>query len=220
MVAFVKRIKLMSMITALLTIALGVVLIMYPVETTLIAVRIVGGFLLILGGVGAVAGFMADKHNKIFMIGGLIIAFLGVWILVKPDNAAALIPIFMGIVLIIDAITDFRMAFEAKGYESSSWLYQIVIGVVGMIMGVVCICNAFGVIAFAVTIMGAFLIFDGITDFYVIFVTLRAAKRYANAQKTAEAIDVDYQEVISADDDNIDDSISEDEEAADEKAYD
>ena len=196
MKSFFTRIKLTAFITAILTIALGVVLIMYPAETMLIAVRIVGGFLLLLGGVGAVSGFISDNHGKVFMIGSLIIAFLGVWLLAMPQTAASLIPMFMGVVLVIDALEDFKLAYEAKTHEASGWVYQILVGVIGIVMGVVCICKAFGVMEFAVIFIGVFLIFDGVTDFYVIFKTIRAVRAYEQAAKTAEAIDVEYEEVI------------------------
>lgn len=203
---FFKRIRLGTIVSALLTIALGVVVIIYPDQVPIYAAKVVGGFLMIMGGVGLIANIISEDHGRWFLFGNLIILLLGVWIFFMPKTVLSLIPMFLGVLLIIDAINDFKIGADARRYEYPGWIWHILFGVICAVLGMICICSSFGVIEFGMILIGISLIFDGITDFFIVFQANRAQKAYTNAVKTAEAIDVEYTETPIEDQSGDEDS--------------
>ncbi|MCR4842320.1 MAG: DUF308 domain-containing protein [Eubacterium sp.] len=200
---FLVQIKLGTVMTALLTIALGVLLIMFPAETVTYAVIAVGVVLLLIGGVGAVAGFMAESRSYFLTIVSLIIAFLGLWLITSPEGAASLLPVFIGVLLIVDAINDFSIAAEAKGHNYDSWMRFVLIGVICLILGIICVCHAFQIVTISLMLVGIFLVFDGATDLVMVFTANRAASRFRKEAEAAEiereknmnAIDAEFREI-------------------------
>ncbi len=195
---FLKRIKLNVILSALFTIALGVILIMYPNETITYASMAVGVLLVLMGGIGFISTLISAEHGQLFLIGNALVIILGLWIVLAPKSFASLLPIFMGVVLIIHAIQDFQIAAETRQYEYTGWVGLVCIGVICTLLGIVCIAYAFEIVTFSTILIGISLIFDGITDFYVVLQANRYGRKFRNAQKNAEAIDVEYHEVIDS----------------------
>ena len=61
-----------------------------------------------------------------------------------------------------------------------------------LILGIVCIVNAFGMVKLALRFIGIALIYDGVSDLWVASRAIRAAKA---AGEVAKALDVEYKEV-------------------------
>ena len=59
-------------------------------------------------------------------------------------------------------------------------------------LGIICIVNAFGVVSLAMKFIGVALIYDGISDLWIVSRTAKAAKAM---KQEADALDVDYKEV-------------------------
>ena len=193
-----KRTKLNIILYALITIALGIAVIRFPAEVTVYVCKIVGIFLILMGGVGLVAGFISDEHGFIHLAGNGIMLVLGIWIFAFPSSVVSLIPMFFGVILILHGFGDFAMSAESRSHGYEGWLYLILCGLLCVILGVFCILDAFEVMTFGMTLMGISLIFDGLSDIFIVFAVKRAVKKARDAMtdivKTCEAVDVDYEE--------------------------
>jgi uncharacterized membrane protein HdeD (DUF308 family) len=60
-----------------------------------------------------------------------------------------------------------------------------------MILGVVCIVEAFGIVTFAIKIIGVALIYNGISNIYIAIVSSRSERIY---RKNHGTIDVEFNE--------------------------
>jgi uncharacterized membrane protein HdeD (DUF308 family) len=60
-----------------------------------------------------------------------------------------------------------------------------------MVLGVVCIVDAFGVVNLAIKLIGVALIYNGISNIYIAIASSRSERRYS---KNHETIDVEFNE--------------------------
>lgn len=188
---FFKKLRIAAYAAALLTIALGVVLIAWPMEVTGLICRVLGALLVVMGAV-YIFGYFVEGRGILAVTGGLLFLLLGVWIFITPQSIATLVPIVIGVVLLVHSLRDFQMASEAKQNGSEQWMLLFLLALLNCVFGVVCICDSFGVISVAVRILGIALVYDGISNMIIIYHTVKAV-RYA-AEKI-EPIDVDAHEV-------------------------
>ena len=191
MMEFLKRIRLDIYLSAVLTMVTGVVLILWPLQVTGVICQIFGIILAIMGAV-YLLGYFANGSGTFSIMGGLIFLLLGMWIFMRPASIQRFVPVFLGIILLVHGIKDFQMAFEAKAIGGSFWLVSVFLALLNCGLGILCICCSFGVIKLAVRIMGIALVYDGLTDIWIVYRTVRALKR---AKADMEAIDVEAHEV-------------------------
>ena len=111
---FFKRVKADAIMSAVLCIALGVVLIVWPGETINIVCKVLAAGLIILGGV-ELFSYITNRNGYMFTgILGLIVLIVGVWIFLKPSSIVSLVPIVIGVILAVHGVQDVKMALESK----------------------------------------------------------------------------------------------------------
>ena len=186
-----KKLRIAAYVSAILTIALGGILIAWPMEVTGLICRVLGALLV---GTGAVYifGYIMEGRGILTVAGGLLFLLLGVWIFITPGSIATLVPIVIGVVLLVHSLRDFQMAADAKQHGSSRFMMLFLLALLNCVFGVICICDSFGVLSVAVRMLGIALVYDGISNMIIIFHTVQAV-RYA-AEKIAP-IDVEAHEV-------------------------
>ncbi len=186
-----KKLRIAAYVSAILTIALGGILIAWPMEVTGLICRVLGALLVVMGAV-YIFGYIMEGRGILTVAGGLLFLLLGVWIFITPGSIATLVPIVIGVVLLVHSLRDFQMAAEAKQHGSSRFMMLFLLALLNCVFGVICICDSFGVLSVAVRMLGIALVYDGISNMIIIFHTVQAV-RYA-AEKIAP-IDVEAREV-------------------------
>lgn len=189
---FFKRVKASMILSALMCLALGVVLLVWPKETIDIFCKVLAAGLIIMGILDLMSYFMNRAVQAFSGILGLIVMLVGFWVFIKPERVEGIIPIVIGAILTFHAIQDIKLAIETKrnGYEK--WWSMLIIASISLIFGVVCIINAIGVVKLAIQVVGVALIYDGVTDLWVV---MKALKMEKAARQEAQALDVEYKEV-------------------------
>lgn len=188
---FFRQMRAAVYLSAVLTIISGIVLIAWPLEVTGIICRVLGALLVIMGAV-YLFGYFVEGKGILTVAGGLLFLLLGVWIFVRPGSIAKLVPIVIGVVLLVHSLKDFQMASEAKSSGSERWWILFLLALLNCVFGVVCICDSFGVISVAVRLIGAALVYDGVTDMFIVYHTVQAVK---NAAQKLAPIDVEAREL-------------------------
>ena len=95
-----KRIKADIIVSALLCIALGIVLLVWPAETIDVFCKILAVGLIIMGGVDIASYFMNRSIHPFAGALGLIVLLIGIWIFLRPESIVSLIPIVIGGILL------------------------------------------------------------------------------------------------------------------------
>lgn len=189
---FFKRVKANMIFGALMCLLLGIVLLVWPKETIDIFCKVLALGLVIMGVVDLVSYFMNRTAQTFSGIVGLIVLLIGIWVFLKPERVEGLIPIVIGAILVIHAVQDIKLAIETKqnGYEK--WWSMLIIAAISLVLGVISIVDAIGVVTLAMQFVGIALIYDGISDLWVVTKAVRTAKAM---RQEAEALDVEYKEV-------------------------
>ncbi len=172
-----QRIKLDVIIGAVCCIAFGIVLILWPTEVTTIACKMIAAVIAVLGLVTLISYLLNTKEkHRINLPLGLVLLFIGIWIFLKPNSIQSMLLIGIGVVLFVHGFEDFKYALETRRYGYEFYWVILLMSVVGMGLGIACIVDSFGVISVALAFVGLALIYDGITDIWIVSRIAKTAK--------------------------------------------
>lgn len=191
---FLKKIKTNVVVSSMLCVILGLVLVLRPGLSMRIVCTAVG-VVLVLSGVMRMIDFFAARDGSLYsqanLIFGIVLAVVGVWIVVKPDKVMAIIPIIVGIVIVIHGLHNLQQAIRLCQDKYERWWVALLLGVLTVGFGVLLICRPFTAIDTVVMMIGFFLIYDGISNVWIV------SRIYKNAKilrQEAEAVDVEIRE--------------------------
>lgn len=190
-----KKLKANIVISALLCIALGVVLVVWP-DMSMQVVCVTIGIVLLAGGIVRLLEYFMIRDGSMYaqmnLVMGIVIAVVGVWIMLKPDKVLAIIPIIVGILIVLHGFNNLRQAVGLYRDEYDKWWVALVLGLLTVGFGILLICRPFAALDTAVMLIGIFLIYDGISDIWIVSRIYRTAKRL---KQEAEALDVEGKEI-------------------------
>lgn len=189
-----KKIKADVILSALLCVAMGVVLLVWPDKTIDVFCKVLAGGLVLIGIVNLVSYFTNKSMHPFGAVLGTIATLVGVWIFGHPSSIVSLVPIVIGVMLCVHGIQDIKLAFETKSNQYEKWWSVLLLAFVSMILGLLCIINAFGVVTLALQFIGVALIYDGLTDLWIASQAIRVARAM---KKQEEALESEYKEVAS-----------------------
>ena len=190
-----KKLKTNVVISAMLCIVLGIVLVAWPELSMRIVCTAVGAVLLIGGGVRLAVYFAArdgSVYSQMNLIMGIILAVVGIWILLQPDKVLAIIPIIVGIVIALHGINNLQQAITLCKDKYDKWWVALILGLLTIGFGVLLVCRPFEALDTAVKLIGIILIYDGISDIWIVSRIYQTAKMI---KQVAEAVDVEAEEI-------------------------
>lgn len=190
-----KRLKTNVVISAVLCILLGIVLVVWPDISMQIACTAIGAVLLI-GGVMRLVQYFVVRDGSMYaqmnLIMGIVLTVVGVWIVLKPDKVLAIIPIIIGIVIVIHGLNDLQQAVSLCKEKYDKWWVALLLGLLTVGFGILLICRPFAALDTVVILIGIFLIYDGLSDLWIVSRIYRTAKVL---KQEAEALDVEAEEI-------------------------
>ena len=190
-----KKLKTNVVISAALCILLGIVLVVWPGLSMQIVCTAIGAVLLIGGGVRLAAYFTAKDgsvYSQMNLIMGIILAVVGIWILLQPDKVLAIIPIIVGIVIALHGVNNLQQAITLCKEQYDKWWVALILGLLTVGFGALLIFKPFAALDTAVRLIGVFLIYDGVSDIWIVSRVYRTAK---TLKQEAEVLDVDAKEI-------------------------
>ncbi|MBR2188729.1 MAG: DUF308 domain-containing protein [Eubacterium sp.] len=160
-----KHVKLNITLSAVLTVILGVVLVIWPGETVETFARIFGVLLLLAG---AVLLITALRSFRPALIGALLLLAVGIWAFANPKALTSILPVAAGVLLITHGVQDLALLPSLKRYRADKWGVTILFAIFSIGFGVLCIARAFGIVKLLMVIIGLMLIYDGVTDMVIV----------------------------------------------------
>lgn len=184
---FLKDAKVGAILSAILSIGLGIVLIIYPqLSSTVICYTF--GAILVICSLFHVFFYFKNKRENSFMNFNLIIAIItgviGVWIILNPTMVIMIIPIIFGIVLVVHGIVDIKQAIELKGKYYDYWWIAIIFAFLNIGFAIILFINPFTVVT-TVVVIGISLVYDGVSDIWIIS---RISKSVRDIKKSLDTI--------------------------------
>ncbi len=167
-----RRIRVNFVLTAILTIVLGIMLIAAP-GTAMRTVFLLVGCTLVISGAASLLTAICSKGKPMGqgdLVLGLVQLATGLAVLMRPGFLLSLAGVVVGFVLLIHGIHDIQHARESKalGYD---WKMSMGIGIAAVIMGIIVMVNPFSTVETLLRLAGIFLLMDGIADLLMIWRT-------------------------------------------------
>ena len=185
-----KSFKTDRIIFAAGAIVLGVVLLVWPSTSLLIMGKCIGA-LLAAGGLAAVFMFFRNHESamkSILLIMAAVMLICGVVIFLHPDDLVRLIPTIMGILVLISGLINLGETFLLTRSKYNKWWVSLIVAIATIAAGIFLIRNAFNLASLITRIAGGILIFDGVSDLWVIS---RLSKAHKEMEVEATAVEVE-----------------------------
>ncbi len=197
-----KSLKWNYIIEALITVAIGIALIIRPQGSLEIMAKALA-VLLTLAGIVMIISYFVYKERSILISGGLAlgiaIAAIGVWIFLNPSPFIDFVPRLFGVFIIASGLTNLSQTLSLIRYKYGLWWLSLIFGILTIVFGVVLLVNPKFVENMLVTLIGLFLVFDGVTNIWTVSRVSKFARGVDQVIRDSEAIDVDAQIVDSMD---------------------
>ncbi|MCX4322021.1 MAG: DUF308 domain-containing protein [Lachnospiraceae bacterium] len=194
MEGLLKKIKTNVVVSSALCVILGLVLVLRPGMSMRIVCTAVGVVLIVSGVMRMIAYFTArdgSLYSQANLIFGIVLAVVGVWIVMKPDKVMAIIPIIVGIVIAIHGLHNLQQAAELWRDKYDRWWVALILGVLTVGFGVLLVCRPFAAIDTVVMLIGFFLIYDGLSNVWIVSRVYKNAKMM---KQEMEAVDIEIVE--------------------------
>lgn len=181
-----KNLKIDVTLSAVLAVLIGVLFVIWPGQITMAFGRIVA-IVVILAGAVLLLGRVTDTPVNFWgVIGSAIVLLVGIWLFISPQVIASLLPIVVGVLLVVHGVQDVVMAAETRKYQADRWWIAAAMGAVSIVFGVICICNAFNIVKLTMVLIGIMLIYDGLSDMFIVHKVNRAAKSVIDSEIVRE----------------------------------
>lgn len=156
---------------AIAYVVLGLILLIWPATTMLVICRLIGALMLAYGGMQLVR-FIRNKLQMTTYAevgAGVISAVMGLLLLLRPQLFIAILPMLVGIMILVDSLMRLQTVFALRQAGYPRWWVQLILVVLTLFLGLLLIVNPFEGMTVAVTVMGAFLLVNGLIDLFDIF---------------------------------------------------
>lgn len=167
-----KQVRWETLLTSVLYIILGIVTIVIP-DTMIRTLGYLVGILFILAGaVSMICYLLRDPGQNFYRNDfgyGLVGIAVGVLFLYKVEWITSLIPVILGILVLASGCGKLQNVIDMKRADCGNWLAVLILAAVNVVFGAVLIANPFDTVILLFQLVGAGLIFSGITDCITVF---------------------------------------------------
>lgn len=163
-----------SIVMAVITLLLGVLLVLAPIQSVRLLCGLLGVALLLVGlsyvRSWADVGRRQAGVPRWFLLPGLLLAALGLWLYTAPPKSAILLVQFsVTAVLLFHGVLDVQGANSLRRLGLRRWGVDLALGIVTLLLGAVVLLNPFGTMEALVVLIGLSLVYDGASDLYLIY---------------------------------------------------
>ena len=184
-----KSFRLNRVIFSACAIVLGIVLLIWPERSLFIISKCIGVF---LAGGGLAAAYMYYRDHdsavrSVLLVLAAVMLICGAVIFMHPEELIKLIPTIVGILVMISGLINIGETFILSRSKYGRWWISLIIAIITIAAGIFIINKAFSLAAFITRIAGGVLIFDGLTDLWVVSRLYKASK---DAEIEVSAVEV------------------------------
>lgn len=164
-----RQIKWNLVILSFLFIALGIILILWPNEVMRTSCYMLAAMLIIVGVISLINYLRKDISGILYrydLVVGLSAVLGGILVIIKVDQLLSLIPVVLGFLVTISGILKMQNSVDMLRLGQGTWYVAFCMAILNIIFGIVLLIDPFSR-ELLVYLLGAALIFSGITDLYV-----------------------------------------------------
>lgn len=191
-----NQVKWQTIMTSLFYIILGIVTVAIPETMVRTLGYLVGILFILVGAVSMICYLLRDagrNYDRNDFGYGLVGIAVGVLFLYKMEWISELIPVILGILVLASGCVKLQHVIDMKRMDCGNWIAVLILAAVNVIFGAVLIANPFDAVILLFQLVGAGLIFSGITDCITVFYI---AGRMKGVLDRAQAVDSTFTEVV------------------------
>lgn len=169
--------------------AIGVMLIVVPDFSTVLAARICGGTLAAFGIFKLIGYFSKDLYRLAFQYDlafGILLLSIGAVMLIRPGKAIHFICAIMGVYILADGLMKIQISIDARRFGLRSWLYILITAIFVCIAGLIMLFRPDNGARILTMLLGISLLSEGVLN---ILTAVTAVKL-----RNENIIDVDFTE--------------------------
>lgn len=178
---------------SIVSVLVGVFLILKPDIASSIISYVIGGCFVFYGAVHILSYALIKDDNfyQYDLAKGIITAGIGVFVILKPTLVASILPTLLGLAVLINGIFGLQSAMNMLRNSKSRWLTVFIPAIITIILGVLVLSNPFHWAKNLLIILGAFLVWNGVWNFWT---HICLCKKVKEATKKEEVIDINPEE--------------------------
>ena len=168
-----------TLVSGILTLALGVVIWLWPGRSLVVAAILFGAYLLISGFMQVIFAFslhVSAGGRVLLFISGAVALILALLCFRSLPNAVLLLAIWVGIGFIFRGVATTLSAVGDPTVPGRIW--HVVIGVISLLAGIVTLVEPFSSITILAQVVGIWLIVIGVSEIVSSFGIRRATKAH------------------------------------------
>ena len=171
--SFLHAVRSSMVAQAVLSIALGVLLVVWPGITVVTIVYLLALYLAVTGVVSLVGyarardGRSGRSGSTGSLVGGVLLLALALFVFVFPQVVAGFFSLVLGLLLVVGGAVNAARAIELRRYRGGTWTIALVAGIVVALGGVVIVVNPFETTVTYVLVLGVLLVLKGAADLLV-----------------------------------------------------
>ena len=187
--SLLKQLKWNLILLAVIFIALGIVLILWPGATMKTICYLLAAMLLAIGVVSLINYLRKDISGIIYrydLVVGLCAILGGILVIVKVDKLTDLIPEVLGFLVTMSGIMKMQNSVDMLRLGHGTWHVAFAMAIVNIVAGIVLLMNPFEAAQILIMCLGIALVYSGITDLYVTISISRRLSRLKTEIVVAE----------------------------------
>ena len=187
--SLLKQLKWNLILLAVIFIALGIVLILWPGATMKTICYLLAAMLLAIGVVSLINYLRKDISGIIYrydLVVGLCAILGGILVIVKVDKLTDLIPAVLGFLVTMIGIMKMQNSVDMLRLGHGTWHVAFAMAIVNIVAGIVLLMNPFEAAQILIMCLGIALVYSGITDLYVTISISRRLSRLKTEIVVAE----------------------------------
>lgn len=189
-----KQLKWNLILLAVIFIALGIVLILWPGATMKTICYLLAAMLLALGVASLINYLRKDISGIIYrydLVVGLCAILGGILVIVKVDKLTDLIPAVLGFLVTMSGILKMQNSVDMLRLGHGTWHVAFAMAIVNIVAGIVLLMNPFEAAQILIMCIGIALVYSGITDLYV---TISISRRLSKIKTEIVVAEEDSEE--------------------------
>ncbi len=188
---FAKRCEKNMLFSTVLTLILGIVLAYSPEGSIKVITGIIAALFLLIGILQLVDYVKQSKVEKMMslsLILGILLSVVGIFLFINLESLANFITTLIGIAILIKSLFKLQFAFNIRDI-SDKWFYNLIVGIVGIVLGIVLLVNPFDSAKMFLRIVGIIFIIGSIVELVEICMVIKTIDEH-------EAIELPFEEKV------------------------
>ena len=199
----VKSIRRELVLINVTLIALGVLMMVFPGQSTDIICRCIGAALSIWGAVRIISYFAGAERvvlGSFGLVQGAVLLGFGICFLARPGVLAAFLTIALAIILLAAGVMKLQYALEMSSLQVRFWWIELIGAILMVVLGVIAFFSPFAAAETLMIFLGASCVVSGVWDLVsvaALSAQVRKARNQAqqmreDARRQADAVEAEF----------------------------